>query len=405
VSRKNSYQYVKVHRAYLDSGEEIHYLLDSLRHEPIPATIVYAIERRLEVQSGTIETEMRGLAKLYEHAKQQNFDLDSYLRLDALKIDLFNSFLNGLYVYLQTQRHEEVAGAIHSVITPSTFVGYWITIRNFILRRIQRSIVDKSGKVSEADIDKVLRYIADINGRLGQYATKSPPKMYLPILREPELYKVMEAFHPSNDTFEDEAVKLRNWAFFLLLCDGGLRVGSALGLYVSDVPRTATTPIQINRRPDNPKDTRQRRMKTKSRPHSVILSDVTVVALNRYITECRLDYAGTPFLFLNGDSSAPWAYPSVMDARDTVKRKTGIDFSPHTLRRTRHYNRLVQIASKPGERAYNFSRAKDIVCIEGGWSQKSGIPEAYINQFNIDEANKIPSILLEPLVRMLDEKK
>lgn len=388
--RKSSLIYVDVHKSYLDSGEPLWLLKNKQEQEILPLTLLYSVERRNEAASSTIETEMRGIAYLYEHAFRQGFPLDAYLRLSPFDTPSLVNFIRSLFVYLQTgESNENVAGAVHSRIAPATFAGYWNIIKGYVMRWIEWSLV-KNKFDKENDVETLCKNILHLEDRFSQFVSRTPPKLHLPVLHENDLNKVIKAFHPDSDTFKDETVKWRNWTIFLLLLDSGIRIGELLNLYVSDIPRGRDAMISITRRPDNPADPRARPARVKSRSRKITVSNRTIATLNQYITDYRSDHAGVAFLFLDDESNKPLAYSTVKSAFDTVGENTGIKVKPHTLRHTRHYNRLLEMGLQKG---------KDIVCFEGGWSPVSGIPETYIYQYKLDQSNKTAPFFLDNLIK------
>lgn len=332
---------------------------------------------------------MRAIAKMYEHSYRQGFDLDGCLTLKKFEASSFVSFLQSLFVYLQTGiSNSTVAGAIHSTISPGTFAGHWNSIKQYIRHWIEQSLM-KNKVDNRKMIEELSQGLLFVDDKLNQFVSKMPPQQYLPILDDNELSKVIKAFHPTSDTFKDEIVKWRNWTMFLTMLDAGIRVGSLLNLYIEDTPQGGNDKIlKIKRRPDNPKDPRRRKPQVKTINYKVAISDRTISTMSKYITDFRADYAGAPFLFLDEDNKRPVAYATIKSAFDKVSNITGINVTPHDLRRTRHYNRLLELGLEQ----------KDLVRQEGGWSPRSGIPEAYIFQYKLDQSNKTASFFLPNLI-------
>jgi integrase len=398
--QKSKFKYVKPYRVLIDSSEELWLLLHKETQEELPLTLIYALERRNQVQSSTIQNEMRAIVYLYEHAFRQQFDLDNYLKLNKdFNAEAFFNFIRSLFVYLQTgQSNSAITGAITSRISMDSFANYWKTIQQFIKYWLEKSFVFKAANQNEEEIIKLQQQLLYLEDRFLQFIAKAPRKLNVPILYEQQLAKFITAFHPKSNTFESESVKWRNWAIFLLLIDSGIRRGELLNLYVADTPRGVDTIINIVRRPDNPRDPRKQRPAVKSYGRKIVVSRKTLEAINNYIINYRTDHARLPHLFLNAENKGPLSISSLASIFKRVSDKSGVKASPHIMRHTRHYNRLLELGPKLG-----FEKAQDIVCREGGWSPHSGIPETYIHQYNLDLSNKTAPFFLESLVKLGDK--
>ena len=222
---------------------------------------------------------------------------------------------------------------------------------------------------------------------LDSLSSSLPESLGLRILRESELKRVIEVFKPANKVFKRGLIAIRNWAIFLTFIDSGIREGELLSLYIEDTPFRATDPLRVTRRPDNPLDPRRKTPQVKTRSRQITLLPETVDAIQSY-----LEYRGNakyPFLFLNDKNFAPLSFSSLNGMFQIAQKRSGLHFSAHMLRKTRHYNRLWEVGEAK----------QDIVRYEGGWSARYRyIPETYKKQFLIDKSNSTPQFFLPKLL-------
>jgi len=134
----------------------------------------------------------------------------------------------------------------------------------------------------------------------------------------------------------DSVTRLRDIALLLLMLDGGLRPGEALGLHLDDISYGRRR-VTIRHRDDHPRGVRQ-----KSRHERVVdlAEPRTLDAVNRYVLHERPPEATSPLLFLVGGSGArrcePLSYNAV--ARLFARRldQLGLRSPDKTLHSLRH---------------------------------------------------------------------
>lgn len=136
--------------------------------------------------------------------------------------------------------------------------------------------------------------------------------------------------------------RLRDRAIFLLMLQGGLRPGEALGLHMKDV-QYGRRRVVVRCRFDHPKGVR-----TKSRVERVVdlHEPEALAAVSAYVMRERPSDASTPHLFLVGGRGAgrlePLGYSALAKLFRRYCRKAGLDepwVTPHALRHT-HATRM-----------------------------------------------------------------
>ena len=134
----------------------------------------------------------------------------------------------------------------------------------------------------------------------------------------------------------DSLTRLRDLALFLLMLDGGLRPGEALGLHLDDVAYGRRR-VVIRHREDHPRGVRQ-----KSRQERVVdlAEPRTLDVVSRYVLHERPLDADSPLLFLVGGTGPrlgePLSYAAV--ARGFARRldRLGLRGPDKTLHALRH---------------------------------------------------------------------
>jgi integrase len=235
-------------------------------------------------------------------------------------------------------------------------------------------------------------------GRFRALSLTAPREQQLKLLSAEDLASVVAAFNPDTSVFSSEAVCWRNWTMFLVLLDTGIRKGALMGLRLEDLPIAPSTLLKIVRRPDAVEDPRNDRPQVKTYSRSVTLSKTSIKAIHTYIEKYRPDHACSPYIFLNDSGDGPLSLQGLDSAFLKVSTFIDIHTTPHKLRHTRHYNRLIDLA-RAGEE--NFM---EIVRVEGGWAPRNeytgrgGIPDTYKRQFLIDMANNTAPLFLDKIL-------
>jgi integrase len=136
--------------------------------------------------------------------------------------------------------------------------------------------------------------------------------------------------------------RLRDRDLFLLMLQGGLRPGEALGLHLEDVQYSRRR-VVVRCRSDHPKGVR-----TKSRVERVVdlHEPEALSAVSAYVMHERPSDASTPHLFLVGGRGVrrqePLGYSALVKLFKRYCRKAGLDdprVTPHALRHT-HATRM-----------------------------------------------------------------
>ena len=134
-------------------------------------------------------------------------------------------------------------------------------------------------------------------------------------------------------------VQPRNLALLAAYSEGGLRRGEGVGLKSVDLHLNVNAPyIEVERRPDDPDDTRAQEANAKTLPHSVPISPSMARILSDYMIYDRPAYPGakkSPYVFLSQEGG-PLSLSVVDQIFRTLRKVPGMpaDFSSNSLRRT-----------------------------------------------------------------------
>lgn len=129
----------------------------------------------------------------------------------------------------------------------------------------------------------------------------------------------------------DGGIEHRNWCLYQL-CRSGLRIQEALALYRADLGVRETDSkkarrgalkiplsIRVERRPDDPRDPRSDKAKTKRGSRWVLISDKAMEALRAY-ADCYSD-AADPFLIRSFDGKYPLSASRANDVQAELRPK------------------------------------------------------------------------------------
>jgi len=203
-----------------------------------------------------------------------------------------------------------------------------------------------------AEYDMAAMRLAALADRFRSLSLTAPREQQIKLLSVEDLANVIAAFNPVTSIFSNEAVCWRNWTMFLVLLDTGIRKGELLGLRLEDLPKAPSTVLKIVRRPDAAEDPRNDRPQVKTYGRTVTLSNKSLKAIHRYIEEYRPDHTCSPYIFLNDSGDSPLSLNGLDSALFKVSTSTDIHVTPHMLRHTRHYNRLLDLAQAGEEKLY-----------------------------------------------------
>ena len=153
-------------------------------------------------------------------------------------------------------------------------------------------------------------------------------KGYLP----PEERKVRPAEHDEIVTILQACTNCRDQLLILMLAETGFRIGEVLGInYIHDIDYQNHM-VGVYFREDNENDARAKNAEYRKAK----ISNDTFEFLMYYLAEYRELLQHQSYLFINiaGETSGqPLKVDSVYDMLNRMEKKTGIDLTPHMLRR------------------------------------------------------------------------
>jgi integrase len=151
------------------------------------------------------------------------------------------------------------------------------------------------------------------------------------------LAKAITLGHPSNPFAE--RTQPRNLALVAAYSEAGLRRGECVGLKCIDMHLNGKAPfVTVERRPDDPDDTRSQEALAKTLAHDVPISPRAARILAEFMINDRPTYPGakkSPYVFISQEGK-PLSLSSVDQIFRNLRKVPGVpdDFSPQSLRRT-----------------------------------------------------------------------
>lgn len=323
---------MKLQKGLLNCHKQVFILLDDnyIPVQPVQKYIRYLDS--LERSPNTIATYARSLKLYWEFLR------DNHLDWQSVKVENLAEFIFWLrspdpsVVSLQQQeaiRCEKTVNLILTVVGGfydfhhrlGTFEG----VENFYLYQLQ----------NRSKYKPFLHHITKSRTVRSKLLKLKEPKKIIGCLKVEEIKALIEACNTLRDKF-----------LVRLLYETGLRIGELLGLRLSDI-HTAKLEISVIQRVDN---INAARAKSSNRSisqrivhvNTEILKYFSAYLIDEYPEDLDCDYVFVVLPRLGKDIKArPLAYSAVDSLFRRLRKKTGIQVTPHLLRHT-HATELVR---------------------------------------------------------------
>ena len=343
----------------LDSGERLPCLVDAETWIPARVVLRWAMRyRRYRVQSSTLASNLRVLAKVYRWTQEtagfelddrltqgrtlQNREIESLARsfrgADAQELDTgaFDQHLAILEDFLKWSLDSENRGGRRSL-----GLAELAQERNrigLILRSLRSGAraADRIEPLEEAEIQAIRQCIGP---RRDAHSLLSFPKIFSP------------------------HTQLRNWLMFEVALELGIRRGELLKLRLDSLPRGADDGIRILRRPDDPHDSRSKEPAVKTAERVIPASRNLLAAIRAYLTYPRplgRVSGRSPYLFV-ARSGSPVSMDTADDVIAAIGEHSGV--SPLSWHRLRH-----TWAERMAEAFADQPNGMDRLVYLGGWT-------------------------------------
>jgi integrase len=255
----------------------------------------------------------------------ESFDLFTMEEINALRFEMrINRSPSG------NGRQTKVVGNPHWRMRLKAIADYVYWHADHVIGRMSARDPRKPG--ARKHLDQLCKQIV---GKIRR--RKGPQKEGL----EPEVQEIFaRAITPghSSNVFA-RRIQNRNYAVLSVYSEGGLRRGEGVGLKCIDMHLNGPRPyITVERRPDDPDDSRAQEARTKTLAHPVDISPAAAKILADYMIYDRPTYRDAkklPYVFLSQEAK-PLSLSSVDRMFRKLREVPGIpeDFTSNSLRRT-----------------------------------------------------------------------
>ncbi len=383
---------------------------DSL--QPCRAYSLYeAFLSRRSGSHNTVQASLSALRFLATWAKQYNIKLDELLlngeMLEAREVNAFGAWLRQRGKVRSKKPEALSASEINKALHYASQIFVWFAE--------QYAIFD--GRSSERAV-QLAAYASVIKSRFSNQRKKLRKKRVADDLSEEEIAAIEQFLKPHNrqQEFPDisPAEALRDYLFWRLVIEFGLREGEVLALRLEDCPRRDRNNINIVRideRGDDYIDPRVEyapRPKTLSRELGFLISNSPIPRLiKEYTTKYRrrhilkhgrkvfqpvLDVPAFLILSHQHHTGTPLSISSIQDVAKKIRQGSGISRFHWHLGRHAFFNRAyaaIMDLKNSDEEAYK-ERLRDLV-YWGGWDNQSSL-QLYVNRARKERAKNALSI-------------
>lgn len=220
-------------------------------------------------------------------------------------------------------------------------------------------------------------------------------------LDKEEVKRLLDVIRPSSavNPFKSPFVKARNQLLVHLLLRLGQRRGEILGLRCENF-NFLRNQLLIERRPDDPDDTRRDEPNTKTKDKIIQLHPTLAEAVHTYIIRMRAKIPGAeqnPFLLVAENSGAPLSKAAVAKVFKTLRGVEGMpkELYPHLLRHT--WN--DEFSETADAKKLSPEDEQKIRSDYMGWHPNSGTALTYTKRYVRKRSNEIGLQLQELLVK------
>lgn len=344
----------------LDSGERLPCLVESATWFPVRVATRWAVRyRRYRVQSSTLASNLRVLARVYRWAREvAGYELDERL---TRGVGLRNREIESLVATLREKidgRTLDTGAYDQHLAVAEDFLKWSLDSEN----RGGSSILTLEQLAAERGrIELIFRSL-----RIG-----ARPSQRIEPLEDADVEAIRRTIGPKRNPGGDLSfpgafsahTRLRNWLMFELTLELGIRRGELLKLRLDSLPRGADDGIRILRRPDDPYDSRAREPAVKTAERAIPASRELLSGVRAYLTSPpplgRVS-GKSPYLFTTRRGS-PVSIDTADDVIAAIGRCSGVTpLSWHRLRHTWAERMAEVLADQPN--------GMDRLVYMGGWT-------------------------------------
>lgn len=399
----------RIHRVL--SGNKVRFVVqrNSDKSTPVGLSILEAFLFYKTNSHNSVYDNLYCLTFLYSWADRYKINLDeTVLSGDCLKSNQVNQFA----FWLKSRGRRNESSSRLSIQVINRVLSYSKSFFVFF--------ASQYAEINDVGIERATKhqsYLEYINNQFVNHKIKERISRTAEDLSEDEIHRIERYLRPEsrikNSSKLSRAQVFRDYLFWRLAIEFGLREGEILALRLDDLPTRQSNSIKIVRIEDrgdeyiDPRGVYAPRPKTLSRELGFVLKNSPIPYLiNEYTTKYRkrkvvnheretfqwvLDKPSFLLLSHRHGKGDPLSIAAAHDIVKTIKLNTGVDFRWHLARHAffnRAYSGLLEIKDRdPGQ--YE-ARLEDLV-YWGGW-QSSNSLQIYVNRARKHRAQKALSI-------------
>jgi integrase/recombinase XerD len=295
-------------------GQATKYMLVDENGTPvIPVTKYLKYLDNTSKANNTLKSYCHHLKLFFQFLKQKN---KSYKDADIDLLSEFISWLRNPHQHANTIQLKETK-AKRAESTVNTILTCIIGFYDYLMRveDYEKDLSDKIKKQISNNHRSFKPFLHHISK--GKTMNKNILK-----IKEPRR-KILTLSKKQVQAIHDACSNIRDELLIRILYEGGLRIGEALSLWIEDFD-TGTTSVRV-----------RKSKTTNGQGRKVYISADTINLFQDYLIDIHDSDTNFVFINLSGPNKGnPLNYRATYDVVERVKRKTGINFTPHMLRHT-----------------------------------------------------------------------
>lgn len=292
-----------VRKVELETGEQVPFVYSKNPAQPVLLGNMFLVTwLRSQVSQNTVLDAARLIKYLYQWADLTCTDLEGRLMAgQMLNLTEIVSFMTWLS---NKRRDAPIVGSIGTQVegmdddrgdynddylSPSRYNTYKDEFHGF-LKWAAQTFVAKAYPDAAVAVDALFKdMVAQLKGIFKRITIRGKSVRRGKGLTKEQRQRLLDVAKPGSpqNPFRKE-IQLRNYLIVLVFLYTGMRRGELCSVWVEDTPTKANRyAMRIQRRPDDPRDTRKRKPKIKGRSREILLTENIAQMIQDYIKKYR----------------------------------------------------------------------------------------------------------------------